>query len=48
MPGVKVRLAGSDQGGGSAIVGVATSQPDGSFTVLGEDDFPFMCWSLTR
>ena len=37
--GVKVRLTGSDQGGSSAIVGLATSQPDGSFTVSGEDDF---------
>jgi hypothetical protein len=37
--GVKVRLIGSDPGGSKAIVGVATSQPNGSFTVVGEDDF---------
>ncbi len=36
---VKVRLIGSDPGGSSAVVAIAASRPDGSFTVVGEDDF---------
>ncbi|MCX7859880.1 MAG: C25 family cysteine peptidase [Chloroflexus sp.] len=39
VAGVKVRLIGSDPGGSSAIVGIAASRPDGSFTVVGEDNF---------